>query len=388
MLGWDNFAAAFQLRGKHPALPIGWLWFAGMLLPVIGLVQISHYAHADRYTYLPQIGLWIAGTWIAADCTAGWQHRREVLGGAAAVVLGALVVASCLQTTYWRNSIALWTHTLECTQNNQLAHNDLGIAFSQVGRTQEAIDQYNAALQINPNYVEARNDLGIALGQQGRTQEAIDQYKAVLQFNPNLPKTHNNLGIALCQLKRNEEGIAEFRAALQLNPSYVDASTNLALALLRSGHVEDAVAQYNAALQIDPANAQAYFRLGSALFKLGRTEEALSHAQKALELQPADPGIENGLAWILATAPKASLRDGNRALQLAMKANQASGGNNPDFLATLAAACAETGEFPDALQVARKAMELAKARSDTIAADALDRQIKLYEAGRPYHSEP
>ena len=140
--------AAWALRKTHPWLVVGWLWYLGMLIPAIGIVQISHYAHADRYTYLPQIGLYVLLTWGAADLCAGWRHRRWLLGGLSMVILVALIFCAHTQTSYWRNDELLWTHTLACTSGNYVAHNNAGEALFQKGKVDEAGIQYQMALQI------------------------------------------------------------------------------------------------------------------------------------------------------------------------------------------------------------------------------------------------
>jgi tetratricopeptide (TPR) repeat protein len=389
-----------------------------MLVPVIGIIQTGTFAYADRYTYLPQIGVCFAGTWAAADWTAQWRHRRAALGSVAAAILAVLAIVSFHQTSYWRNSITLWTHTLACTEDNAFAHNtlgnallkegrteeamahyreafridpayaqahySLGIALLQQGRTEEAIAQYREALQLDPAYAEAHNNLGNALLQQGEPEEAIAEYREALRINPASAEAQNNLGFALLEQGLTEEAIADFREALRINPANLEARYNLGAALLEQGHPEEAIAQYRESLRIDPVSAEAHYNLGSTLFQQGRADEGIFQTQKAVELEPSNLSYENNLAWMLATAPQASLRDGARALELAGKANQSTGGNNPQILRTLAAAYAETGEFANALQTAQKALQLAEAQSNTGLAATLRREIKLYEGGHRF----
>src|SRR5208283_2330716 len=185
--------AAWAFRQTHPCLVVGWLWYLGMLIPVIGMVQISYYAHADRYTYLPQIGLYLLLTWAAAELCAGWRHRRVMLGGCATVILMALIFCARAQTAYWRNSELLWTHTLACTSDNFIAQNNLGNALVQEGAVDEAIAHFQKALQIRPDYAEAHNNLGNALLQRGAVAEAIVHFQKALQIQPDYAKAHNNL---------------------------------------------------------------------------------------------------------------------------------------------------------------------------------------------------
>jgi tetratricopeptide (TPR) repeat protein len=337
---------------KRPYLLVGWLWYLGMLVPMIGLVQISYYAYADRYTYLPGIGLVLAGTWAVADWGAGRKHRRAVLGALMAAVIGILMVCAWKQTGSWKNSETLWTHTLGCTTGNGVAYSNLGGDLLSKGRVDEAIVFYQKGLQAEPDDAEAHNNLGMALGQQGRMDEAIIQFQQAVQFNPDYAEGHNNLGIVL----------------------------------LDKGKADEAISQYQKALEIKPDFAAAHNNLGDALRQMGRMDEAFTHFQQALEIKPADPAIQNNLAWLLATCPKASLRNGNKAVELARQANALTGGKNPTILKTLAAAFAETGRFSEAVETARHALHLAWAQSNTELATQLQSEMQLYRAGSPFHS--
>jgi tetratricopeptide (TPR) repeat protein len=341
-------AGAWLVRRKQPYLLVGWLWYLGMLAPVIGILQVGGQAYADRYTYLPQIGLCLAGTWMAAEWAGERRRRRAMLGSIASAILCALLAVAYHQTAYWRDSETLWSHTLECTRDNSIAHNNLGLVSLDQGRPTEATAHFREALRINPIDGKAYYNLGLVLCQQGHTEEAAAEFRKAIELNPTDGKAHNNLGVVLCQQGRMEQGIAEFRAALEIEPDDAEADKNL----------------------------------GNAVFRRGSAAEAIGYEQKALELQPADASAQNDLAWMLATAPQPSLRDGARAVKLAMQACRSSGGNNPLTLRTLAAAYAEAGQFPDAVQTAQRALQLAQAQSNTNLAGTLLRELKLYEAGR------
>ena len=342
----------FLLRRRYPYLLTGWAWYLLMLLPVIGIVQVGLQARADRYTYLPQIGLYLLLTWAAADLCAGRRHRRVVLGGGAVIILIALMFCARAQTAYWRNSELLWTHTLACTPDN----------------------------------FTARYGLGNALLQAGNVDEAIAQLRKALVFNPGLAKAHSSLGNALLQKGNVDEAIAQYQIALQIDPRSEEACYNFGNALLRQGKVDEAIAQYQKALQIKPDFAEAHFNLGAALFHQGKEDEAIAQYQRALQIKPDKPEVQNNLAWVLATSPHASLRDGNQAVALAQRANQLTGDGNPIMLDTLAAAYAEAGRFPEAVATAQRALHLAEARSDMALAESLQSQLKLFQAGRPFHS--
>ena len=313
-------AIAFWQRRKQPWLLVGWLWYMVMLLPVAGIIQVGWQAHADQYTYLPQIGIYVAVTWLVAE----WRVRRlhhgpslVALGGLMTGVLALLMVCGWKQTAYWHDSETLWTHALACTADNDMAHYHLGNVLYQEGLVDEAIAQYQKELEINPNYAYGHNNLGTALRRMGRVDEAIVHYQNALQIRP-----------------------------------------------------DDAQVQYN---------------LGTALLQKGNIAEAIARCQKALQIEPAYTEVQNTLAWVLATCPKASLRNGNKAVELARQANELTGGENPVILHTLAAAYAEAGRFSEAVETAQHALRLAGAQSNTRLAGQLQLEMKLYQAGSPYH---
>ena len=375
----------FVLRHRHPYFLTGWLWYLIMLTPVIGIIQVGAQARADRYTYLPQIGLYLLLTWAVADLCAGWRHRRVVLGGCSTVILVALIFCARAQTAYWRNSESLWTHTLACTSDNYTAHNNLGNALLKKGNVDEAIAHFQEALQIIPDYAEAHNNLGNALLKKGNVDEAIVHYQKALQIKPDYAGDHNNLGYALLKKGNVDEAIAHFQKALQITPDYAEAHYNLGNALLQKGNVDEAIVHYQKALQITPDYAEAHNNLGNALIKKGSVDEAIVHYQKTLQIKPDNVEAQNNLAWVLATCPQASLRDGNKAVELAQRANQLTGDGNPVVLGTLAAAYAEAGRFPEAVETAQRALQLAETQSNAALADAIRSQLKLYQAGNPFH---
>jgi tetratricopeptide (TPR) repeat protein len=277
---------AFFLRQRRPYFLTGWLWYLIMLAPVIGILQVGSQARADRYTYLPQIGLYLLLTWAAADLLACRRHRRVMLGGCAAAILAALIFCARTQTSYWRNNESLWTHTLACTSDNAVAHNSLGNALLQKGSLDEAMEHFQTALQINPGYMGAHNNLGNALLQKGSLDEAMGHFQMVLQIDPDNTDAHNNLGIALLRKGSVDEAIAQYQTALQIKPDSADAHNNLGNALLKKGSVDDAIAQYQTALQIKPDNADAHDNLGSALLQKGKVDEAIAQYQMALQIKP------------------------------------------------------------------------------------------------------
>jgi tetratricopeptide (TPR) repeat protein len=277
-------AGVFALR-RRPYFLTGWLWYLLMLVPVIGIVQVGAQARADRYTYLPQIGLYLLSTWAAADLCAGWRHRRAVLGGCATVILVALIFCARVQTSYWRNSESLWTHTLACTFDNFIGHTNLGNALLKMGNVNEAIAHYQKALQIKPDSAEAHNNLGNALIKKGSVDEAIAHYQKALQIKPDYAETHNNLGNALLKKGSVDEAIVHFQKALQIKPDFAEAYNNLGDSLLKKGSVDEAITHFQKALQIKPGYAEAHYNLGNALNKKGSVDEAITHFQKAVQIK-------------------------------------------------------------------------------------------------------
>ncbi len=289
----------FRLRRTCPYLWMGWLWNLGMLLPVSGIVQISRHARADHYNYLPQIGIYIGLTWAAAEWSQGGRYRRAVLAVVAAVVLSLLMAVAYRQASWWRNGVTVWTHTIQCTTDNFVAHCALGYALYLEGRTGEAIFQYRESLRINPAYPLTYYNLGVALAAQGKTEEAIAQYRESLRINSASPLTHYNLGVALAAQGKTEEAIAQFHEALRINPGYTDAHNNLGNALARQGKTEEAIAQFHEALRIDPAFIGALNNLGIALARQGKTNEAIAQFHEALRIDSAYPETLNNLGLTL-----------------------------------------------------------------------------------------
>ena len=288
------------LGRKRPWLLVGWFWYLGMLVPVIGLVQVGEFAHADRNTYLPQIGLYVLLTWAAAEMSGNWRHRWLVQGGLAAAILVALVFCARTQTSYWRNSESLWSHTISCTSGNYLAHKSMGDALALKGESAEAIEQYRKALEIKPAYESAHYNLGVALFNIGNVDEAIAQFRMALQINPAPADAHNNLGLALFDKGDLEGAIAQYREALESNPDDAEVHNNLGNALVHREDMEEGIAQYRQALKIAPDNVSAHYNLGVALARKGEEEEAIAQYRKVLEINPDYAEARNNLGTLLA----------------------------------------------------------------------------------------
>jgi protein O-mannosyl-transferase len=216
---------------KQPYLLVGWLWYFGMLVPVIGIMQAGINARADRFTYLPQIGLYLGVAWGAANLCRGWRHGRALLASAAAAIVAALLAGAYVQTKHWKDSISLWTRAVACTPTNQIAHNNLGILLAGQGRLDEAVQHFQRAVQLKPDYAKAYYNLGSALGRQGKLLEATQQFERAVQLSPGYLQARMNLASALAAQGNLNEAVQHFQQALSLaqaqnNPALAEAISN------------------------------------------------------------------------------------------------------------------------------------------------------------------
>jgi Flp pilus assembly protein TadD len=260
---------------RRPYLVVGWLWYLGTLVPVIGLVQVGIQAMADRYTYVPLISLFIMMAMGVPDILAGWRHRRIVMAISAGLLLSIFMIVTWSQVRHWQNDFTLFGHTVEVTSNNSLIHNNLGVVLARQGKTQEAIGHYTEALRIDPHYVDAHYNLGLALVRKGKTQEAIAHYTEALRIKPDFAEAHNNLGAALAQQGRVQEAIAHFAEALRLRPDDAEVYSNLGNILSEQGRIEEAITHYAEALRIKPDYAEAHFSLGLTYLMIGNRDSAM-----------------------------------------------------------------------------------------------------------------
>jgi tetratricopeptide (TPR) repeat protein len=284
-------------------------------------------------------------------------------------------------------AIAQYQKTLQMRPGSEVVHNNLANALLREGRMEDAITHYRQALQIKPDYPEARCNFGNALLQEGKVDEAIVQCQLALQLKATTSGANITLGNAFMDKGRVDDAIVQFRLALQTTPDSAIAQFNLGTALMRKGRVDDAILQFRAALKNKPDDSNARLSLGMALAQQGKIEEAILQFQMALQLKPADPAIQITLAWLLATTADASLRDGGKALELARQADLETDQQNPFVLHALAAACAETGKFSEAVETAQRALRLAQAQTNTVLAKALETELSLYRVGSPYHKQ-
>ena len=307
---WQVLGAVVLLTGvtlvvtrqarRRPYLLVGWLWFLVTLVPVIGLVQVGLQSMADRYTYVPLVGIFLLVVWGTVDVLGSWKYGRWALALAGTLVILAYAAAANTQAAYWRDGVALWTRTLELTTDNYLAENNLGFELKNAGRIDEAIGHYRQALRIKPNVAITRNNLGIALVDRGNVDEAIVQFAESLRIAPS-ERAQNNLGIALAQQERLDESVAHFNEAIRLKPDFAEPYNNLGVVLGRKGDIVQAAAEFAEAVRLRPTYGDAHINLALALKAQGRTGDAVQHVRTALELASSDPVSRRKLDELMKT---------------------------------------------------------------------------------------
>lgn len=309
MLVWQPVIAALLLTGitllviwfarRHPYLPTGWFWYLGTLVPVIGLVQVGSQAGADRYTYIPLIGVFILFAWGMAEAAAHWRLQR------APFILAGCVVATCLVLTYfqarrWHDSITLWEYTLEVNPRNPVAELNLGTALEEGGRIAEAQRLYEQNLSTAPQAADvAHVHLGRLLAERGSFEEAKEHFEAALRLRPDYVVAHARYGVALAKVGKLEEAVQRFQEAVRLDPDYGPAHEDLGSLLGRLGQVPEAIYHSREALRLNPRNARAHVNLGVALESAGQLTEASEHYRAALRLDPAIADAHNNLGAAL-----------------------------------------------------------------------------------------
>ena len=342
------FVIRFGRKQKY--LFVGWFWFLGTLIPVIGLVQSGAQSLADRYTYISYIGLFIMIAWALPELLSKWPYHKMALGLSMVIVLITLGICTHQQVSYWNNSTALFSHAIEVTQNNYLAHNNRGGAYVELGRWQEAIEDFNQAIRIKSDYAEAHNNLGVAYGKLGRHQDAVKVYKQAIRIRPDYAEAHYNLGNAYLNLGRHQDAIEAYKQAIRIKPDYAEAHCNL----------------------------------GNELVQQGGCDEALDRYRAALRLKPDWLTLMNNIAWLIATNPEIKNRDTNEAIRLAGHACELANYKDPAFLDTLAAAYASAGRFADAVETAGTAINLADDANQPQLKNTIQGHLDFYMQGKPY----
>jgi Tfp pilus assembly protein PilF len=286
-------------RRRHPWLLFGWLWYLGTLVPVIGLVQVGDQAMADRYTYIPSVGILIILVWAARELARLARVPALTLTVPIAALLSCLIITR-LQLRYWQNSESLFRHALAVTRNNFLAHFNLGCDLLNRGQASPAAQEFRATLRLLPNFAPAHYNLGQALNQQGQAAAAILEFQETLRLQPDYADAHNNLGIAFSQTGRPDQAIHEFQETLRLAPNWAATHYNLGILLLKQGQTSAAHDQFLAAIQCQPDYPEAHNLLGFILAESGQLDDAIVEFQTALQLRPDFPNAHSNLTHALA----------------------------------------------------------------------------------------
>jgi Tfp pilus assembly protein PilF len=326
-------------RRRAPFLAVGWSWFVITLVPVIGIIQVGWQAMADRYSYIPSIGLLLMlvwGVWALADrlSPALPESQPNPRWQVPLATAGTLAILACFfltrqQLAYWKDGETLFRRTLAVTKNNAFTHNILGLALRLQGRLDESNLEMREAIRIKPDYAGAHRDLGynlilqdklgegigsletavrlvprlpkahkqlgVAFQQQGKPDQALVEFQQEIEINPKDPEAHNFIGAILLSLGRLHEAIPEFTTALRFDPGYAEAHSNFGIALCRQGNLAKGIAQFEAAIQADPRYAEGHNNLAVALVRAGRRAEAISHFREELRIRPNYPGAEQQL---------------------------------------------------------------------------------------------
>jgi len=302
---WQIIGAAFLLIGitvfcfsqrrTRPYLIIGWLWFLGTLVPVIGLVQVGGQIMADRYFYVPSIGLFIAVVFGLGDIAKSWRAAPALISGIVGGILLVLATLTNAQIQRWRDSFTLFEHTLAITPPNLRIEHNLGVALGASDRYDEAAAHFEKALQIDPNFYDGLVAMGVTRGHQARIPEAIEYFQAAIRSQPDAPKAHVQLAHALWTQKRDEAALEEMRRAFQLAPKDVNIVADFGLALGLVGRVQEAIEQLHEALRLNPNSAEAHNNLGLALLASGKPRESIPEFEVALRLKPELKGAADNL---------------------------------------------------------------------------------------------
>jgi Flp pilus assembly protein TadD len=376
---------------RQPWVIVGWLWFVGMLVPVIGLVQVGEQAMADRYTYLPLTGVFIAIVWTAREWLGSerWGRKALTILGIAAITAASILTRE--QLAYWKNDIALFSHALEINPRNPAAQFGLAQGLVKVGDEAEAIALLQAAIQELPHSTEIHQTLGIAFLKLGRWVEAAHEFRTVLSISPGHANALDGLttvsirhGGELLKSGRTNDAAGFLSASLTVQSDFVQRCLSSSRTLARSGSFEGAIDRARLATWLAPGNADAHELLGILLAQNGQVDESITEFRSAIRLNPDQLFALNNLAWILSTSADPGLRNGPEAITLARRACDLTGFKQPVFLGTLSTALAEAGHFSEAIKTAETARDLAMALGNQKLVQMGERLIELYQTNTPF----
>jgi len=413
-------AVAILIRRHKPYVLTGWFWFLITLVPVIGIVQVGLQSMADRYTYIPLIGLFIILAWGGRDALNRLRIPRFAQALAVSIALVLCAGLTRAQLRYWHDSVALFQHAVNVTADHGPAEANLGYALAEqgqddraiahykavlknhprgdatvwnnfggslaaTGKLVEAIDAFQNALKLDPSMGDAHENLGLALARKGRLQEALIHFRDAARLEPENVKVHNAYAVMLGEAGRTEEAMREFQIALQLAPDSAATHANFANLLAKQHARDEAMAQYSEALRLNPGFVEAHYHIASLLREEGRTEDATAHYMAALQIKANYVPAMVSLAWIYATdRGKAATQNAAEAVRLAEQACRISGCKESGELDTLAATYANAGRFEEAIKTGEAAFSIAKAAGENDLANSIRARIDLYKKGSPF----
>jgi tetratricopeptide (TPR) repeat protein len=373
----------FRFAKNHRYLVTGWLWYLGTLVPVIGLVQVGQQALADRYSYITLTGLFIIIAWGLPDLLAKWRYKKIVFTLSALLIILAMSVCTYFQLRHWQNSLTLFQHALDVTEDNYMAHFGIAGPLREQGRLDEAIYHCSEVVRLRPNYLDAQINLAHVLYDAGRLDEAVKECRKYLQMKPDDPNVLNVLGITLGQQGKFDEAVKCFTEALRIKPDAA-AHTNISYVLALQGNLDEAAVHLAEALRLDPQLAQAHYSLGQVLARKGKIDEAITQFEEVLRLKPDWIEPMNNLAWLLAASKETTIHNPDKAIRFAQRACELTNYKKPDFLDTLAVAYAAAGDFHKAIETAEKALELCQSSEQNTLKEEIESRLALYKASRPY----
>lgn len=377
---------------KNPYIFVGWFWFVGTLVPVIGIVQVGSQAYADRYTYIPYIGLFIIVAWGICDLLAKWPGppRRSFLW-----VVSILLIAVCfwrtrIEVDYWKNGQTLFQRAIAIDPKNHMAWALLGLEYEAHGNNDRAIDCTTRAIILDDHLSWGWHDLGHMLVIKGDYPGAIHALQTALaytSYDKYKMDIYNNIGDVCFTTCQYDQAITNYQSSLQFSTGQLTVQIKLGESFAHAGHPGQAIATLQNAITLQPDSVQAQLNLAMLLESTGQDAEAIDHYRKVIALEPDAAVALNNLAWVLATDANPRLRNGTEAVSLAQHACELTHFQEAIFIGTLAAAYAEAGRFNDAIDTVKKARDTAIAHSEQGVADRNGQLMELYKSGRAFHMD-
>jgi len=354
----------FGLRRQQPYLLVGWLWYLGTLVPVIGLIPLGAQSMSNRYTYIPMIGILLAVVWAIGDLSKRGRGRTILVTAVTALVMSVCLSRTRGEIVHWKNGETLWSRAVAVTKNNFMAHYCLGFILSHTN-PDEALAQYQKSVAAYPEYADAQRELAILLSNNGHLSESIIHFKKAIQLDPQNSWTHHGLGIALVKMDRLSDAIPPLLKAVEVDPQNAAYKDDLGALLFFSGPATGIISNFLATARADPAG--------------------FGHFLEAVQFDTNHVGLINNVAWVFATNPDPRLRNGKYAIRLAARACEMTGFKSCVFVGTLAAAYAEDSRFDDAVSTAQLAGSLASAAGQPELLKETQALLELFRSHQPYH---